>query len=562
VPVDPPGRAPGRVPYLNIGAPNCISGQNGNIVGGVLMPVWMIVLGWLAVGACFLSPPGARAQVGPDLPPLLPSPGRVIADYLAASSQRALRLLTAEQALNRCGQCADRARLQEEYDRLQEEERQVRAGEGIVMQSLHLPYNDFRELAKDLFLGLRPGYDQMPKEVRDARIAMSRTIGNYCYVVSETPDEENVCRKVYALNQVNDILINAPKRCFSAVQAETGVKLNTFPAPEAPASEVNAHDAAWRKYKDCVQGSDLFQMMRVYTNKACGVADIGPSLDRDQFICACKGRVPPADKACPATGAAPPPSVVQSQALIHPPPAERLLDPQSSPNLVGIHLGMPMSAAEALIRKHMDVGEEYTTGVADKGAMVPRIGHQNTSGVEANTQGLRGRLFISADNYEYIAIFDAPPNLPGRVVAVSRVLWVPGGAAQKEIADLVASNGNPAGPLTAPVVTWGDISVGACAPTTNAIWDSAIWVKDHVSLEERRKDATVVPVRDMLVPRLPYGWRTDPWDCRPVVTFRSEGDPKRPGRPLDLTEKLYDMGLLAWFKDQHCSGSSERCSFP
>src|SRR6266446_309616 len=109
------------------GRPNCISGQKGNIVGGVLMPVWMLVLGWLAVGACFLFPPGARAQVGPDLPPLLPSPGRVITDYLAASSQRALRLLTAQEALESCGQCADRARLQEKYDRLQEEERQVRA---------------------------------------------------------------------------------------------------------------------------------------------------------------------------------------------------------------------------------------------------------------------------------------------------------------------------------------------------------------------------------------------------------------------------------------------------
>jgi hypothetical protein len=248
--------------------------------------------------------------------------------------------------------------------------------------------------------------------------------------------------------------------------------------------------------------------------------------------------------------------VVQSQALIHPPPAERLLDAQSSPNLAGIHLGMATSAAEALIRKHMPVGEEYTTGLADGGAMMPRIGHQRASEVEWNTQGFRGRLFISADNYEYIAIFDAPPNLPGRVVAVSRGLWVPGGEKQKEIADLVARNGNPAGPLTAPVVTWGDISVGACAPTTNRIWDSAVWVKDHVALPERRRDDNGILSRDMLVPRLPHGWRTDPWDCRPVVTFESQGDPKGPGRPLALTEKLYDMGLLAWFKDQDCSGSS------
>jgi hypothetical protein len=523
------------------------------------MPVWMIVLGWLAVGACCFSPSEARAQLDPWRQFGPPSPGRVITDYIAASSQRALRLLAAREALERCGQCADRARLQEEYDQLEEEDRQVRAGEGIVMQTLHLPYKDFGDMAKDLYmrsLGVTPGYDQTPKEVRDARTAMSRAIGNYCYVASNTSDEEDVCRKVYTVDQVNHILIDAPQRCFSAVQAETGVKLNTFPAPEAPASELNAHNAAWRKYKDCVQGSDLYQMMRVYTNKACGVDDIGPSLDRDQFICACKGRVSSTNTACPAAGAAPLPSVVQSQSFIHPPPVERLLDAQSNPNLAGIYLGMPMSAAEALIRKHMKIGEEYTTGVADGGSGMPGREYKNIKDVESITQGLRGRLFISADNYEYISIFDAPPNLPGRVVAVSRGVWVPVGADQKEIADLVARNGKPATRLTAPIVIWGDYSVGACAPTTIANWDSAVWVNDHVALPERRKDDNGVLSRDMLVPRLPHGWRTDPWDCQPIVTFRAGGNPNGPGRPILLIEKLYDMGLLAWFKDQDCSTHS------
>jgi hypothetical protein len=250
------------------------------------MPVWMVFFGWLAAGL-FLSPWGARAQTGPSG---IQSPGRVMTDYIQASLQRQFRIQVAGEALERCGQCATRASLQADYDRLLEEERQVRVGEGVVMQSLHLPYKDFRELAGAMWLGLRPGYDVTPPPVRDAERAMTRAIGNYCYAVSNTPNEADACRKVYALNNVADIVVNAPRRCFSAVQDETGIQLYVFPAPDAPPSEQKAHTDAWSKYKVCMQGNDLFQMMRDQTNKICGVADIGPTLEPDQFICACKGR--------------------------------------------------------------------------------------------------------------------------------------------------------------------------------------------------------------------------------------------------------------------------------
>ena len=109
------------------------------------------------------------------------------------------------------------------------------------MQSLHLPYKDVRELAGPMLLGLKPGYDVMPPEKRDARMAMTRAILNYCYAVSNTPNEADTCRKVYALNNVTDIVVNAPRRCFSAVQEETGIRCICFQRGRSPLGAKSAH---------------------------------------------------------------------------------------------------------------------------------------------------------------------------------------------------------------------------------------------------------------------------------------------------------------------------------
>jgi hypothetical protein len=513
------------------------------------MPVWMVFFGWLGAGL-FLSPWDARAQTGPyDTPSGIQSPGRVMTDYITASMRRQFRIQVASEALERCGQCASRASLQADYDRLLEEDRQVRVGEGLVMQSLHLPYKDFRELAGAMWLGLRPGYDVMPPEVRDARMAMTRAILNYCYAVSNTPNEVNACRKVYALNNVIDIVVNAPPRCFSAVQDETGIQLYVFPAPDAPPSEQKAHTDAVSKYKVCVQGNDLFQMMRDQTNKICGVADIGPTLEPDQFICACKGRAPPAEKTCPASAvASASPSVIKP--LMHSYLADELLDGKPyGRDLLGIQIGMPMSKAEEIIRKHMQVDDQYATGLADKGD-VTKGGYRNRNQLESITQGFQGKLFVSSDQFEYIAIFDAPPNLPGRVAAVSRAAWVPVGGDVKEIDDMVAKNGKPFGSLTAPRIIWGD-SVDACAALFDTSFDGAIWVKDHIALPEHRREDSGI-AGHLLVPRLPH-FRAD--KCRPMLMLSTGGNPNRAGRPMLIIEKLYDLGLATWFQDQRLHNS-------
>jgi hypothetical protein len=231
---------------------------------------------------------------------------------------------------------------------------------------------------------------------------------------------------------------------------------------------------------------------------------------------------------------------------------DKLID--GKPNgrdLLGIQIGMPMSKAEAIIRKHMQVGDQYATGLADKGD-VTKGGYRTRNQLESITQGFQGKLFVSTDQYEFIAIFDAPPNLPGRVAAVSRAAWVPVGADEKEIDDMVAKNGKPFGSLKAAVIIWGD-SVDACAATVETSLDSAIWVKDHIALPEHRREDSGISGQ-LLVPRLP---RSQADTCRPMFTLRTGGNPNRAGRPMFIIEKLYDLGLATWYQDQrqHNSGS-------
>ena len=269
------------------------------------------------------------------------------------------------------------------------------------------------------------------------------------------------------------------------------------------------------------------------TNKICGVADISPTLEPDQFICACKSRAPPAEKACPVSAVASASTSVISP-LMDPYPyfVDKLIDGKpNGPDLLGIQIGMPMSKAEAIIRKHMQVGDQYATGLADKGD-VTKGGYRTRNQLESITQGFQGKLFVSTDRYEFIAIFDAPPNLPGRVAAVSRAALVPVGADEKEIDDMVAKNGKPFGSLKAAVIIWRDF-VDACT-TVDTSLDSAIWVKDHIALPEHRTEDSGISGQ-LLVPRLLCS-RAE--TCRPMFMLRTGGNPNWAGRPMFIIECL------------------------
>ncbi len=76
--------------------------------------------------------------------------------------------------------------------------------------------------------------------------------------------------------------------------------------------------------------------------------------------------------------------------------------------IVGVHLGMSFEKAEAAIRQHMDVGRVL---LADRSEQVgTALGE-----IEPYTSG---RLFVSKDGEEYVAIFDEPPAAEKKVLGM------------------------------------------------------------------------------------------------------------------------------------------------
>lgn len=84
-------------------------------------------------------------------------------------------------------------------------------------------------------------------------------------------------------------------------------------------------------------------------------------------------------------------------------------------DILGIRLGMTIEAAEALIRDHMKVGR---TAIGMRTAI---------AGLPPQIYG-SGKLFISDDGREMIALYDEPPAAKGTVVAAWRRLYLPAGS--------------------------------------------------------------------------------------------------------------------------------------
>lgn len=98
-----------------------------------------------------------------------------------------------------------------------------------------------------------------------------------------------------------------------------------------------------------------------------------------------------------------------------PPPADLLQMPKSqmaNTDVLGIRLGTSFDEADRIIREHMTVGKVLT---ADRSAPQSLVG---TSLLPYAS----GRIYVSPDETEMIAIYDEPPAAPGRVVGLWRVL--------------------------------------------------------------------------------------------------------------------------------------------
>ena len=112
-------------------------------------------------------------------------------------------------------------------------------------------------------------------------------------------------------------------------------------------------------------------------------------------------------------------------------------------DLVEIRLGMSFDEAEAIIRQHMQVAKVYQ-GMR---ATDPKA---HAGYPKAFTSG---KLFVSGDGREMIALIDEPPAAPGKVLAAwRRVLIEPGTVPPEEtLAALKAKYGLPTGSPATPV---------------------------------------------------------------------------------------------------------------
>ena len=107
------------------------------------------------------------------------------------------------------------------------------------------------------------------------------------------------------------------------------------------------------------------------------------------------------------------------------------------PDLVGVQLGMSFKEAETVIRQHMQVAHVYEgMRATDPKA---RAGYPKPF--------TSGKLFVSGDGREMIALIDEPPAAPGKVLAAwRRVLIEPGTVPPEEtLAALKAKYGLPSG---------------------------------------------------------------------------------------------------------------------
>jgi hypothetical protein len=78
---------------------------------------------------------------------------------------------------------------------------------------------------------------------------------------------------------------------------------------------------------------------------------------------------------------------------------------------------MSFNEAETVVKSHMKVGRTFD-GKRAFDAATARLNEPMTS----------GKLFVSEDGREVVAILDEPPAAKGRVVAAWRRVYVPGGA--------------------------------------------------------------------------------------------------------------------------------------
>jgi peptidoglycan hydrolase-like protein with peptidoglycan-binding domain len=124
---------------------------------------------------------------------------------------------------------------------------------------------------------------------------------------------------------------------------------------------------------------------------------------------------------------------------------------QADLDILGIRLGMPFAEAEAIVRKHMTVGRTAAGARTLLKNGPPQL-YQS------------GKLFISGDGRELIALYDEPPGAKEIVVAIWRRVYLPVGAADlatvaRQLAD---KYGRPSVAIGGTVELWGSSLTPGC----------------------------------------------------------------------------------------------------
>ncbi len=188
----------------------------------------------------------------------------------------------------------------------------------------------------------------------------------------------------------------------------------------------------------------------------------------------------------------------------------------------------------------MRVGREFVTGLP----MPTPSQHYTEQQLSNVAGGLKGRLFVSEDEYEFISFFDAPPYLDGRVVMAARGIFVPVGEEKRALTDMTTEHGKPSfGGENAPRIYWGDVASAADCAGVARRFDGNVWVADGHRMDIRSPDLFMPWWFDTRA-------RGNLFKCGPVLTLSTAGNPSGTGRPMQVVVRLFDVALLSWYEEQ------------
>jgi uncharacterized protein len=242
----------------------------------------------------------------------------------------------------------------------------------------------------------------------------------------------------------------------------------------------------------------------------------------------------------------PPPPVLWPPAA--PASAEQALVAPYGPELNGVRLGMAFSEAEQVVRAAMPVGR--VLDLADSSGALPDD--------ERNfARTIDGRMFVSDDFQNSMAVFASRAPPAGRVVGVWRSTSTDGNHWEKALQTLVAKYGPPVG-TPGSAAFWGDRSMLAgrerswCSGTgVGRAWQD--WTEDgrpvHLSASGTGAlDGPIAPLlRDAYLPDSGAG-AAKLANCFPVLYATTAG-----GNPSTIETRLFDMRTLVWLRAQTAS---------